>query len=98
MVEIVQTETFADWLGSLRDTKAQAIIAARIDRARFGHLGDVSPVGKGVSEMRIHYGPGYRLYFVQRGTVMIVLLCGSDKSTQRADIRAAQKIAKEVED
>lgn len=98
MVEIVQTEIFADWIGSLKDAKAQAIIAARIDRARFGNLGDTAPVGKGVSEMRIHYGPGYRLYFVQRGTIMIVLLCGGDKSTQKADIRAAHKIAKQIED
>nr|WP_252263873.1 type II toxin-antitoxin system RelE/ParE family toxin [Paracidobacterium acidisoli] len=81
----------------LRDAQARARIAARIRRLAFGNPGDVKPVGDGVSELRIHYGPGYRVYFIQRGTVLIVLLCGGDKSTQDKDIEAAKRLAKETE-
>lgn len=81
MIEIRQTETFADWLGHLRDQQAKARIQMRIRRLSLGNPGDVKPVGEGVSEMRIDYGPGYRVYFVQRGELLIALLAGGDKST-----------------
>lgn len=93
MVDVRQTEEFARWLKSLRDAKAAAKIAQRIVRVSSGLLGDVKPVGEGVSELRIAFGPGYRLYFVQRGSALIVLLCGGDKSTQARDIRRAKELA-----
>ena len=97
MFEVRQTTRFAAWLLGLRDERAMARILKRLDRAREGNLGDVAPVGEGVSEMRIFYGPGYRVYFVQRGSELIVLLCGGDKSSQRADIDEAKALAKELE-
>jgi len=97
MLEIIQTEEFRDWLGSLRDMVARARIARRIDRLRAGNSGDVKPVGSGVSEMRIDHGPGYRVYFVQRGPVVVVLLCGGDKRTQDRDIKHAIEMAAELE-
>lgn len=93
MIEIKQTEKFRKWRSRLKDQRARAVIASRIDRLAFGHAGDVEPVGNGVSEMRIHYGPGYRIYFQKRGEIVIVLLCGGDKSTQDKDIKAAKKLA-----
>lgn len=98
MIEIRQTETFARWHGQIRDVRIRARIADRIDRLAVGNPGDVAPVGDGVSELRLHFGPGYRLYFVQRGELIIVLLCGGDKSTQRRDIEIAKKLARELED
>ncbi|MEO7410459.1 MAG: type II toxin-antitoxin system RelE/ParE family toxin [Sphingomicrobium sp.] len=92
-----QTGRFATWLASLGDDRARTRILKRLDRAGDGNLGDVASVGDGVSEMRIFYGAGYRIYFVQRGTELIILLCGGDKSTQAADIRQAKVMAKEVE-
>lgn len=92
-----QTTRFATWLAGLRDERARARILKRLDRAGQGNLGDVAPIGEGVSEMRIFYGPGYRVYFVQRGAALIVLLCGGDKSTQASDIEEAKRLAKEVE-
>jgi putative addiction module killer protein len=97
VIEVRQTTRFATWLAGLRDDRARARILKRLDRAQAGNLGDVSPVGEGVSEMRIFYGPGYRVYFVQRGSELIVLLCGGDKSTQGADIEDAKALAREVE-
>ncbi len=97
MIEVRQTTRFATWLAGLRDERARARILKRLDRAADGNLGDVAPVGEGVSEMRIFYGPGYRVYFVQRGSELIVLLCGGDKATQRADIAEAKAMAKEIE-
>ena len=97
VIEVRQTTRFATWLAGLRDDRARAKILQRIDRAKKGNLGDVGPVGEGVSEMRIFTGPGYRVYFVQRGSVLILLLCGGDKSTQVADIAEAKDIAREVE-
>lgn len=94
MIEIRQTDEFKDWLFGLRDIKAKARIVARIARAENGNLGDTKPVGDGVREMRIDYGPGYRVYYRQRGTVLVILLCGGDKSTQRSDIRRALELAK----
>jgi putative addiction module killer protein len=93
MVEILRSQTFADWLNSLRDNQARLRINARIIRMEAGNMGDTAPVGEGVSELRIHHGPGYRVYFVQRGTV--ILLCGGDKSTQPADIRRAKQMARD---
>ena len=97
MVEVRQTTRFATWLAGLRDERAKARILKRLDRAGQGNLGDVTAVGGGVSEMRIFYGPGYRVYFVQRGSELIVLLCGGDKSTQGADIQEAKALAMEIE-
>ncbi len=97
MIEVRQTTRFATWLAGLRDERARARILKRLDRARDGNLGDVAPVGEGVSEMRIFYGPGYRVYFVQRGSELIVLLCGGEKSTQQADIEEAKALAQEIE-
>jgi len=95
MFTIKRTGIFADWLRDLKDRRARIRIMDRIDRAEGGNLGDVKPVGEGVSEMRIAYGPGYRLYFIRSGKVMIVLLCGGDKSTQSKDISEAKRLAKE---
>ena len=97
MIEVRQTERFRKWLTGLRDERARARILKRLDRAQAGNLGDVAPVGDGVSEMRIFYGPGYRVYFVQRDKELIVLLCGGDKSTQAADIEEAKAMAKELD-
>ena len=96
-MEVRQTTRFATWLAGLRDERARSRILKRLDRAGQGNLGDVAPVGGGVSEMRIFYGPGYRVYFIQRGKELIVLLCGGDKSTQDADIDEAKAMAKEIE-
>ena len=90
-----QTENFSAWLKDLRDLRGKAKIMARIQRLEDGNPGDVAPVGDGVSEMRIHFGPGYRVYFVNRGGELIVLLCGGDKSSQGRDIEAAKKLAQE---
>ena len=92
---IKQTDTFRRWERKLRDPKAKALIAARVLRVANGLMGDVSPVGDGVSELRIHYGPGYRIYFRRRGDELILLLCGGDKSTQDRDIAIARRLAVE---
>ena len=97
MIEIRETESFSVWLRGIRDAQARARIAARVRRLAFGNPGDAQPVGEGISELRIHYGPGYRVYYVQRGAFLIVLLCGGDKSTQKKDIEAAKRLAKETE-
>lgn len=96
MIVVRQTEAFAEWLADLRDRRGKQRIADRILRIQGGNLGDVSPVGQGVSEARIHYGPGYRLYFIRRGEELIILLCGGDKSTQARDIARAKTLAVEV--
>lgn len=95
MLDIRQTETFAKWRSKLKDDQARAAIALRLARLGFGHAGDAAPVGDGISELRIHYGPGYRIYFQRRGEMIIVLLCGGDKSTQAKDIKKAKLLAKE---
>ena len=94
MIQIEVTDVFDRWLTGLRDLQARERIFARIRRLREGNPGDVKPVGKGVSEIRISYGPGYRLYFIQRGDTLIILLCGGDKSSQSKDIAKAIAIAK----
>ena len=97
MKTVLRTSTFADWLDGLRDPRAKARILVRIDRMQDGNPGDVAPVGEGVSEARIHHGPGYRLYFVERGNALIILLCGGDKSSQARDIAMAKRLAKEID-
>jgi len=94
--EIQRTAEFIDWLNKLRDARAVAKIVVRTKRLSDGNFGDVAPVGEGVSELRIHYGPGYRVYFTQQGKVVVILLCGGDKSTQSADIAKAKLLAKEI--
>src|SRR6266436_6113596 len=89
MIQIEATEEFDEWLKGLRDLQAKVRIFDRIRRLRDGNPGDMRPVGKGVSEMRIHHGPGYRLYYTQRGESLIILLCGGDKSSQKKDIARA---------
>jgi putative addiction module killer protein len=96
MVEIRKTEAFVKWLDGLRDIKARSRVLARIERLAAGNPGDVKPVGEGVSELRIDYGPGYRVYFVKRGQTMIVLLAGGDKSTQAKDITMAIRLARNL--
>ena len=98
MIEVRQTEIFSNWFKSLRDRRAKARIQARIDRIELGNFGDVATVGEGVRELRIHYGPGYRVYFVQRGSVIVILLSGGDKSSQNSDIKKAKELAKKLED
>lgn len=92
MFVIRQTDTFSSWLRSLRDQRAKQKIACRLQRLKFGHFGDVEPVGHGISELRIHEGKGYRVYFRQQGDEIIVLLCGGDKKSQQRDIVQAQRI------
>jgi putative addiction module killer protein len=96
MFTIRQTEEFQIWLDGLKDRRAQIRIVARLRQAEAGNLGDWAPVEGEVSEFRIDYGPGYRLYFVRRGRVILVLLNGGDKSTQKRDIRRAIKLAAEI--
>lgn len=97
MVEIVKTTTFDRWLRRLRDPQAKARIAMRLRRLSLGNPGDVKPIGEGLSEMRIDYGPGYRVYYMQQGSVLVVLLCGGDKRTQQSDITKAKALAAEWE-
>jgi putative addiction module killer protein len=98
MIEVRQTEIFSNWFKELKDRRAKARVQARIDRLALGNFGDVAPVGEGVSELRIHYGSGYRVYFVQRGSVLVVLLTGGDKSSQESDIKRAKDLAKQLGD
>lgn len=94
MKEIRQTEDYTKWFGRLRDRQARARILARIRRLSLGNPGDVASVGEGVSEMRIHHGPGYRIYYTERGQTLVVLLAGGDKRTQKRDIKLAQQLAR----
>ena len=96
MIEVRQTETFAAWFAHLRDRTARARINIRLRRLSLGNHGDVKPVGGGVSELRIDYGPGYRVYFVQRGQNLVVLLAAGDKDTQSRDIATALELAQEL--
>ena len=95
MIEVRQTIVFAKWQRGLRDVRAVARIEIQIRRLSLGNFGDAKPIGEGLSEIRIKYGPGYRLYLMQRGPVLVVLLCGGDKSSQAADIVRAKMLAKE---
>ena len=96
MFEIRKTELFVQWLDALVDIRARARVLARIKRLAEGNAGDVKPVGEGVSEMRIDYGPGYRVYFTKQGREIIVLLAGGDKRTQSADIKTAFRLARNL--
>ncbi len=96
MIEIRQTDEYFSWFSSLRDRSARARIDIRIRRLSLGNPGDVKPVGEGVSELRIDYGPGYRVYFIQRGQAVIVLLAGGDKRTQGQDIKKALELARVI--
>lgn len=93
MIELIKSATFDRWLRDLRDMRAKARIQARLDRLAGGNPGDVKPIGGGISEMRIDYGPGYRVYYMQRGPVVVILLSGGDKSSQNSDIAKATEIA-----
>ena len=95
MIEIKQTETFRKWRAKLKDERIRALIASRLDRLAFGLAGDVEPIGQGISELRIHHGPGYRVYFQKRGDTIVVLLCGGDKGSQARDIKIAKQLAAE---
>ncbi|MEG7665042.1 type II toxin-antitoxin system RelE/ParE family toxin [Hafnia paralvei] len=98
MITVLSTETFDNWIDSLKDIRAKTKIQARIRRLKNGNFGDIEPVGEGFSEMRIHEGKGYRVYLKQHGKIVVVLLCGGDKSTQQKDISRAKLIYKEIED
>ena len=95
MVDVVKSSTFDRWLRGLKDRSAAARVQVRIDRLAEGNPGDVKSVGGGISELRINYGPGIRVYYMQRGQILIVLLCGGDKSSQKRDITEAYRIAAE---
>jgi putative addiction module killer protein len=96
MLEVRASEAFTDWLSGLRDRAAAAIVSARILRVQKGLLGDVQPVGDGVSELRVDHGPGYRVYFTMRGKALVILLSGGDKASQAKDIKAAKKMAAQL--
>lgn len=96
MIDVRRTVVFREWFNGLRDLRAKMRIDAQIRKLSLGNFGDVKPVGEGVSEIRIHYGPGYRIYFVQHGREVVVLLCGGDKSGQKRDIEDAVRISKEL--
>ncbi len=96
MIEVRQTETYIKWFNSLRDREARVRVDVRLRRLSMGNAGDVKPVGKGVSELRIDYGSGYRVYFIQRGDTLIVLLAGGDKRTQNRDIQTALDLAQDL--
>ena len=96
MIEVRQTDAYAEWFKRLRDRQARARINTRIRRLSLGNLGDVKPVGEGVSELRIDYGPGYRVYFVKRGETLVILLAGGDKRTQDRDVKKALELAREL--
>jgi putative addiction module killer protein len=98
MVEVRETEEFSDWLSALRDARAKAKVLVRIARLATGNPGDVQSVGKGVSELRINYGPGYRVYYIQRGTRYVLLLAGGDKGTQKNDIAKAKRLAAQYQE
>jgi putative addiction module killer protein len=96
VIEVRKTSEFDQWLDGLRDIHARARVQSRIERLAAGNPGDVKPVGEGVSELRIDYGPGYRVYFVQKGPVSIILLAGGDKSTQARDIKTALRLSRNL--
>ncbi len=97
MIEVRMTKVYVEWFAALRDRKARAIIDIRVQRLSNGNAGDAKPVGNGVSELRIHYGPGYRVYFVQHGKAVVILLCGGDKDSQSRNIRTAKALASRLE-
>lgn len=96
MYSVIQTDEFAEWLSNLRDSATRLRLARRLEKVSRGVLGDVKPVGEGVHEMREHFGPGWRMYYVERSGVVIIMLGGGDKSTQERDIARARQLAKEL--
>ena len=96
MLQIRKTETFAQWLDGLLDVRARARVQVRVERLAAGNAGDVEPVGEGVSELRIDYGPAYRVYFKKHGRDVVILLAGGDKRTQSADIKTALRLARNL--
>ncbi len=96
MIEVRQTAVFTRWIKGLADRRARLAIAKRIDRLAIGHVGDAKPVGAGVTELRVHMGPGYRIYFTRRGDTIIILLCGGDKGSQAGDIARAKSLVDEL--
>lgn len=96
MIEAQKTDVYVSWLDGLRDERARARVLVRVERLLAGNAGDVRPVGEGVSELRIDYGPGYRVYFVRRGQALVILLAGGDKGSQAADIRKALALARNL--
>ena len=96
MIETRKTETFAKWIDGLNDMRARARVLVRIERLAAGNPGDVAPVGEGVSELRIDYGPGYRVYYKQSGESLVILLAGGDKQTQTKDIKTALRLARNL--
>lgn len=96
MIEIRKTDTFAKWLDGLKDVQARARVLTRIERMTAGNPGDAKVVAQGISEMRIHYGPGYRIYFTKRGNEIVILLAGGSKRSQAKDIKAALRLAQHV--
>jgi putative addiction module killer protein len=96
MMEVRKTEVFAKWLDGVRDIRARARVLARVERLAVGNPGDVEPVGEGVSELRINYGPGYRVYYKQRGKELVILLAGGDKSSESRDIKTALRLARNL--
>ena len=98
MLKVLETTVYGEWIAGLKDLRARARIAVRIDRLANGNPGDAKSVGDGVAELRIDYGPGYRVYFTRKGQLVVLLLCGGDKSSQDRDIAAAKALAKELKD
>ena len=98
MIEIRETEVYKKWFCSIKDKKTRSIIDVRIRRVSLGNFGDVEPVGRGVSELKIDYGPGFRIYLLNQSNVIIILLCGGDKSTQEEDIHKALDLAQRIKD
>ena len=98
MIEIRETDVYHEWFETLKDKRAKARIDVRIRRVSLGNFGDVKPVGRGVSELKINYGPGYRVYFIRHGNILVILLCGGDKSTQDKDIQRAYELAHELDE
>ena len=96
MIEVRKTEVYAKWLDSLRDARARARVLVRVERLAAGNPGDVRPVGEGVSELRIDYGPGYRVYFKKQGRMVVILLAGGDKRTQSQDVETALRLARNL--
>ena len=98
MIQIRQTETYRKWFDALRDSRARARIDIRIRRLSLGNFGDAKALGQGVSELRVDYGPGYRVYFTRRRNTVVILLCGGDKKTQQTDIKKARRLVEQVEE
>jgi len=98
MIDVRKTDEYLEWFDSLKSPQVRAKVMVRIRRLSLGNPGDVEPVGEGVSELRIHYGPGYRVYFARKGNTVVILLGGGDKSTQKEDIAAAKALARQLKE